>query len=568
MERKRILEEKREARRLAKEQKEREQCSTGTPIGLNGDTTIGNETGSKFTQNSTGECYILKLSDDSMNHILWYTSARDMGALAITCRHFCKFLVEARVNVLLSRLRRPNDHISGAVGGVNMCTNQVEAKQIIEQTYGGGDTGRICAKGKIGKECAIEFPTYLRFLEEAVSAYATQNYGGKTPTMLPPFVNGRFVSVSPEHSVARVGGGGRVGAGGSGVATWGVGKRGQLGLGKRNDEKFPKMLLGGIGYGIRIVQVSAGGGLVRVAHTLLLTSTGRVLSFGTGQYGALGHGFSGGKQLPDILRPQYIEALSGIRIICVSAGEIHSAAVSVDGDVYTWGDGFCGQLGHGDKKPQVLPVQVESGGLDDECISHVSCGARHTLAVTESGEVYSWGLGHFGVLGRSFTPYDHDSTAALAGIGGEGDEIELAAAIDRALAAPAPPNNDHDQDQARTDNHDIQANPYNFDTLMAHLDMVANLSLTDSSDQCIPKLIDSLHGIKIIGASAGHRHTLLLDERGSLYSCGAGITGCLGHGDNLSSSFPMKIKAFGTYSSDRFGCHRLFSLNKCDFVSC
>jgi alpha-tubulin suppressor-like RCC1 family protein len=149
--------------------------------------------------------------------------------------------------------------------------------------------------------------------------------------MLPPFVNGRFVSVSPEHSLCRVGGGGNSGAGGSGVACWGVGKRGQLGHGKRVDERLPKMLLGGIGYGIRIVQVSAGGGLVRVAHSLLLTSTGRVLSFGTGQYGALGHGFSGAKQLPDVLRPKYIEALSGVKCVCVSAGELHSAAVSIDG---------------------------------------------------------------------------------------------------------------------------------------------------------------------------------------------------------------------------------------------
>ncbi len=543
LERKRVLEEKRESRRVAKEQREKEQATNGSKTSATSDSGDADSA----TPGNAGESSIFKLSEDSMNHVLWFTSARDMGALAITCRHFCKFLVDARVSVLLSRLHRPNDHIPGAVGCVNMCTNQADAKKIVEQSYGGGETGRIRTKGKLGKECAIEFPTYVRFLEEAVSAYATQNYGAKSPILLPPFVNGRFVSVSPEHSVSRVGGGGKSGAGGSGVATWGVGKRGQLGHGTRNDEKRPKIHLGGIGYGIRIVQVSAGGGLVRVAHTLLLTSTGRVLSFGTGQYGALGHGYSGGKQLPDVLRPQYIEALARIRVVCTSAGEIHSAAVSVDGDVYTWGDGFCGQLGHGDKKPEVVPVQVESGGLDDECVSHVSCGARHTLAVTECGEVYSWGLGHFGVLGRSFTPYDHDSAAALVGIGGEGEEIELLEAIDRTLASPAPLNNDEGNGRGGDEEEVVQANPYNFETLMAHLDMVANLSLKDSSDQCIPKVIDSLQGIKIIGASAGHRHTLLLDEHGSLYSCGAGITGCLGHGDNLSSSHPMKIRAFGTY---------------------
>ena len=146
------------------------------------------------------------------------------------------------------------------------------------------------------------------------------------------------------------------------------------------------------------MQVSAGGGLVRVAHSLFLTSNGRVLSCGTGQYGALGHGYSAAKQLPDVLRPQYIEALSRVRVTCVSAGELHSACVSSDGDCYTWGDGFCGQLGHADKRPSMVPKVVESGGLEDEIVLTVSCGSRHTLVVTEDGEVWSWGLGHYGAL--------------------------------------------------------------------------------------------------------------------------------------------------------------------------
>jgi E3 ubiquitin-protein ligase HERC2 len=319
------------------------------------------------------------------------------------------------------------------------------------------------------------------------------------------------------------------------------------------------MLLGGIGYGIRIVQVAAGGGLARVAHSLLLTSSGRVLSFGTGQNGALGHGFSGGKQLPDVLRPQYIGGLSGVRCVCVSAGEIHSAAVSVDGDVYTWGDGFCGQLGHADKGPQVSPVHVTSGGLEDECVSHVSCGARHTLAVTEDGEVFSWGLGHFGVLGRSYTPYDHDPEAALTSFGGEGGEAEADPAVAAARDQAVPQEQNPDPaDGAR--NVGFQGTAYNFDNLMAQLDALANLSLTDSSDQCIPKVVDSLEGIKIIGASAGHRHTLLLDDRGSLYSCGAGVTGCLGHGDNSAQMFPMRIKAFGKFRTRYFLRARCSSL--------
>eukprot|EP00980_Cylindrotheca_fusiformis_P014501 scaffold3875_cov123-Cylindrotheca_fusiformis.AAC.21 len=535
--RKQLLEEKKEARRLAKEAKDKERAAKGT----NKTATAGTQ---KSEQKETkGECYIFGLSEDTLSHIICFLPSRDLGALTLTGRHFSKLVVESRVHFIMSRLQNPS-----GTKGISICKNQNDARKIIEQSYGGGETNRIRAKGKAAKEFASEFVSYARFLEEGVSGYGTQNFGGRTPALLPPFVNGRFVSVSPEHSLCRVGGGASSGAGGSGCASWGIGKRGQLGHGKREDEEKPRMLLGGIGYGIRIVQVSAGGGLVRVAHSLLLTSTGRVLSFGTGQYGALGHGFSGGKQLPDALRPRYVEGLGGIRCVCVSAGELHSAAVTADGDVYTWGDGFCGQLGHGNKTPQPSPVQVTEGGLADEVVSHISLGARHTIAVTEDGEVFSWGLGHYGVLGRSYTPFDHEPEEALLALGAE--EAEVAAAAVEATDQAGTPAAANDRPQQNT--------AWDFDTLMEHLDMIANLSclsngassfgtpyrLEDSSDQCIPKLIDSLEGIKIHGASAGHRHTLLLDEQGGMYSCGSGITGCLGLGDTSSQMYPMRIKYF------------------------
>jgi len=357
-------------------------------------------------------------------------------------------------------------------------------------------------------------------------------------TYLPPKVNGKFVSASPEHTVCRLGGGDSAGAGGSGVCSWGVGKRGQLGHGKRLDEKKPRPLIGGIGYRIRIVQVSAGGGLVRVAHTLLLTSTGRVLSFGTSQYGQLGHGYSAGKQLSDVLRPQYIQALSNVRCTCVSAGELHSAVVTSDGDVYSWGDGFCGQLGLGDKRPQLLPCQVTKGGLEDECVLSVTCGNRHTLCITEEGEIFSFGLGHFGVLGRSFTPFEYDADAAIVAMGPDlGDPppppVDIADAVNNDNAAPV------NLDEIPRDDPTAVS-----EAMRQHLELLASVTLDDSSDQCIPQIIDSLQGIKIIAACAGHRHSMVLDENGSVYTFGSGLCGALGHGDSIKQEYPIKVLEF------------------------
>jgi len=535
LERKERLVEKREARRLAKEKKN---FPSGAKVGDTSNSVVCSN-GTKVSDSATIEsidCFIFSLSNDAQNHFLSFLPARDLGALTLTCRQWNKLLVmdDTRAFYVWSRLCHKS--LPTALDK-KLCQDIDEARKIVEQSYGGGNTRRLKVKGEAGK-WKSEFVTYARFLQEAVKGYSELNFGGKKATMLPTFVNGRFVSTSPEHTLCRVGGGGNVGAGGSGVASSGVGKRGQLGHGSRTDERRMKMLIGGIGYRIRIVQVAAGGGLVRVAHSLLLTNTGRVLSFGTGQYGALGHGYSAGKQLPDILRPKYIDALSGIRCVCIAAGELHSAAINVDGDLYTWGDGFCGQLGHGDKGPCVAPQQVTKGGLEDECVANVALGARHSLVVTDEGEVFSFGLGHFGVLGRSFTPYDHVPVGALDGMDeGDLESFGFAREYHQQEQPPAGLNanvNDERDGQAE--------NAYNVDELMAHLDLMTNIKLQDSSDQCIPKVIDSLEGINIIGASAGHRHTLLLDNQGYLYSCGEGKTGCLGHGDHQSHMVPMRIK--------------------------
>ena len=173
----------------------------------------------------------------------------------------------------------------------------------------------------------------------------------------------------------------------------------------------------------------------------------------------------------------------------------------------------------------MLPKQIEHGGIEDEVVTSVSCGARHTLFVTEDGEVFSTGLGHFGVLGRSYTPFEYDAAAALSGMVEDLSEEEAA---EVAEAAPA-----------------VQAehNTGISDETRAHLDLLANLTLDDPSDQCYPVAI-SLEGVKIVGASAGHRHSMVLDDKGRLYSFGTGTGGCLGHGDCLKQSFPVMVQEF------------------------
>ena len=90
-------------------------------------------------------------------------------------------------------------------------------------------------------------------------------------------------------------------------------------------------------------------------HSLAITADGAVSSWGWGAYGMLGHG-----DRQTQLLPKKIEALAGQRIVAVSAGGYHSLARTADGSVWSWGQGACGMLGHGDQQGQLLPKKVEA----------------------------------------------------------------------------------------------------------------------------------------------------------------------------------------------------------------
>lgn len=57
-------------------------------------------------------------------------------------------------------------------------------------------------------------------------------------------------------------------------------------------------------------------------------------------------------------RPRVIESLRGKEVVDVAAGGAHSACITSAGELYTWGKGRYGRLGHGDSEDQPRPKQV------------------------------------------------------------------------------------------------------------------------------------------------------------------------------------------------------------------
>lgn len=112
--------------------------------------------------------------------------------------------------------------------------------------------------------------------------------------------------------------------------------------------------------------------------------TTEVYSFGRNDAGQCGVGADDTETPPKaVLVPTLIESLSVHRVTLVSCGGAHTAAVTAQGALFTWGWGLYGQLGHGsDMKELFHPKEVSE--LHGIVISQVSCGGFHTAAVTSA----------------------------------------------------------------------------------------------------------------------------------------------------------------------------------------
>uniref|UniRef100_A0A8C1NKA8 HECT-type E3 ubiquitin transferase n=1 Tax=Cyprinus carpio TaxID=7962 RepID=A0A8C1NKA8_CYPCA len=176
------------------------------------------------------------------------------------------------------------------------------------------------------------------------------------------------------------------------VKACGKGSYGRLGLGDSNNQSMPKKLVLEPPRTMRKVSSSKGSD----GHTLAVTAEGEVFSWGDGDYGKLGHGNSATQKYPKIIQGP----LLGKVVVCVSAGYRHSAAVTNDGELYTWGEGDFGRLGHSDSHSRNVPTLVK----DISGVGQVACGSSHTIAVAQDGRiVWSFGGGDNGKLGHGDT---------------------------------------------------------------------------------------------------------------------------------------------------------------------
>lgn len=170
--------------------------------------------------------------------------------------------------------------------------------------------------------------------------------------------------------------------------SWGCNGNGQLGLGDnhRSPCRSPCRVMHLAA--IPLTQVACGG-----YHSMALSLSGALFAWGLNSFGQLGTNDKNDRSLPTALKP-----LRSQRIKHVCCGDNHSAALTADGGVFTFGSGTYGQLGHGVKANEIVPRRVTE--LMGTIVTQLACGRCHTMAYApRAGRLYSFGLGGAGQLG-------------------------------------------------------------------------------------------------------------------------------------------------------------------------
>ncbi|XP_047310627.1 PH, RCC1 and FYVE domains-containing protein 1-like [Impatiens glandulifera] len=334
-----------------------------------------------------------------------------------------------------------------------------------------------------------------------------------------------------------------------------------------------------------------------VRHIGLVTRQGELFTWGTESGGRLGHGVE-----KDFNRPHLVEFLGVANVEFAACGEYHTCAISGTGDLYTWGDGEhnVGALGHGTDVSNWIPKRV-SGSLEGLQVLSVACNAWHSALITTNGRLFTFGDGTFAALGHG----DRESVSypkevhfpnGLKTIKVACGVWHTAAIVE--LIQPQTSNNvlsrklftwgDGDKYRLGHGNKDMQLVPtivstlgdYNFHqlacgdcitvglTTSGHVFTVGSTSFgqlgNPSSDGKLPCLVqDRLVGEFVEEISCGAYHVAALTSRSEVFTWGRGENGRLGHGDTEDRKAPTLVEAFRDKHVKNIACGYNYTASIC-----
>ncbi|ESQ28266.1 hypothetical protein EUTSA_v10018063mg [Eutrema salsugineum] len=257
-------------------------------------------------------------------------------------------------------------------------------------------------------------------------------------------------------------------------------------------------------------------------HAVLVTKQGEIFSWGDGTGGKLGHGLE-----KDAYQPKFISSVRGIGFKSLACGEFHTCAVTQSGDLYSWGDGTS-FLGHGSESCCWIPKRV-TGVLQGVHVSYVACGLWHTSVLASSGQLFTFGDGSFGALGHgdresSSVPREVENlsglrvmkvacgvwhTAAVVEVANEASDAELCSSCGQLFTW-----GDGDNGQLGHGGDDAKL---------------------------LPECVTSLKNENICQVACGHSLTVSLTSKGHVYTMGSMVYGQLGN-PTAKGQFPARVE--------------------------
>ncbi|CAN2388977.1 E3 ubiquitin-protein ligase HERC3 [Pristimantis euphronides] len=300
---------------------------------------------------------------------------------------------------------------------------------------------------------------------------------------------------------------------------WGHADFGQLGFNSGSLTTLAEPTLSTFPLSIIIKQVACGEN-----HSVFLLEDGQVYSCGCNSAGQLGHSHE------DVV-PGYVTALANEHIIHVACGEAHSVALNSQGQLFSWGAGSEGQLGHSTTEHSV-PIPRLIKKLNPQKILQVSCGNQHCLALSDDGQLFTWGQNDHGQLGLGEEFTQQSSPQRVKSLEG----IPLA--------------------QVTAGGYHSFALSLSGAVFGWGKNSSGQLGLNDEQVRVSPCHVKPLRSQKVVYISCGEQHTAVLTKTGGLFTFGAGDHGQLGHDALHNEINPRRVLELMGSEVSQIACGR------------
>lgn len=358
------------------------------------------------------------------------------------------------------------------------------------------------------------------------------------------------------------------------IWSWGGNINGQLGDGSEENRLVPTKIR--LDQNIKFKSIAASR-----FHTVALDNDGNVWNWGYGFYGQLGDGKDAlsGINIHSYVPKKVFFNNQNLKFQAIAAGDDHTVALDVDGNIWGWGRNNAGQLADDSfLNNKTSPIKLD---LKDTKFKAIACGMYHTIAIDIDGNIWSWGWNYSGQLGDGTFlktyPYGR-STPKKITLENDIKFQTIAGGTSHTLALDVEGNiwswgsNSSGELGDGTTKESAIPKKINFengtkfkaieagDGSSVALDVDGNiwvwgnnshyqLSSEDSKTILIPKKLTFDENIKFKAIATKELHTAAIDTNDNVWTWGINWTGALGDGTKTDRPIPKKVFSLNTTSS-------------------